>query len=491
MLRRVGLIDIFGLLVGGVLVFITETFVGDPGVGWHLKTGEWIVSNRKIPTTDPFLFSSEGKQWICEQWLADVLSYLGLRAGGFPLLHLLFVGVVLSIYIFVLHPLLRQVSQSNLTAFYLILLASLLGAVQWIFRPVVFSFLFFSLTWSLVYPWYLGLQGQSASKKKVFILLPVVFFLWANSHPAFPLGWCVLVCLTVGCYFQQGKPPVKDCLFLLSSCVLVTLLTPNGFSLYKSILGLLGDRYFMNLNTEWFSVDYHGRSFLPFFIVLLLMYIVVGRRVTVGLFELSMLMVFSYLALQQRRYLPFYGITVSVVLARVLADTKVTVSRFPKLAQAFRSIARKDQAASRGEYSLMAWGGLVVFTLVSGYLPFRSNREPTFPGNFPKAAVERLATEQNVGRIFHTPDWGGYLTFFLWPGTKAFIDDRNQLNSSDMYEDFFTADRAKPGWQEVLSRWKFHWILVQMDAPLSVVLQEDESWEQVLEQDGVRLFRKR
>lgn len=491
MLRRIGLIDIFGVLVGAVLILVTETFVGDPGVGWHLKTGEWIVANRRVPTTDPFLFPSEGKQWICEQWLADVLSYLGFRAGGFPLLHLLFVGLVLSIYVFVLHPLLRQVSQSNLTAFFLTLLASLLGAVQWIFRPVVLSFLFFSLIWSLAYPWYLGLPAQHSSRKKLFIMLPGIFLLWANIHPAFPLGWCLLGCLTLGCYFQQGKPPVKDCLLLLLCCVLVTFVTPNGLSLYKSILGLVGDGYFMNLNTEWFSVDYHGRSFLPFFIVFLLVYLIIGRRLAVGLFELLMLMIFSYLALQQRRYLPFYGITVSVVLAKLLADTKVMGPRFPKLAQALRSIARKDEVASRGEYSFIAWGGLVVFTLVSGYLPLRSGREPTFPTNYPKAAVARLATEQNVGRIFHTPDWGGYLTFSLWPRTKAFIDDRNQLNSRMMYEDFFTADRAKPGWQEVLSRWEFNWILVQIDAPLAVVLKEDERWEEVLEQDGARLFQKR
>ena len=34
-----------------------KTMLGDGDTGWHIRTGEWILANHRIPTTDFFSFT--------------------------------------------------------------------------------------------------------------------------------------------------------------------------------------------------------------------------------------------------------------------------------------------------------------------------------------------------------------------------------------------------------------------------------------------------
>ncbi len=52
---------------------------------WHLKTGEWILAHRTIPTTDFFSFTRQGLEWLDAQWLFQVIAcgaYHLLGAAG-------------------------------------------------------------------------------------------------------------------------------------------------------------------------------------------------------------------------------------------------------------------------------------------------------------------------------------------------------------------------------------------------------------------------
>ncbi|HST79537.1 MAG TPA: hypothetical protein VLN58_13715 [Verrucomicrobiae bacterium] len=48
----------------------------DPDFYWHLKTGEYIVSNLSVPQVDPFAYTSIGKHWVAHEWLSEVIFYL-------------------------------------------------------------------------------------------------------------------------------------------------------------------------------------------------------------------------------------------------------------------------------------------------------------------------------------------------------------------------------------------------------------------------------
>ncbi|MEO6575951.1 MAG: hypothetical protein ABIP89_19010, partial [Polyangiaceae bacterium] len=76
-------------------------FASDPGVGWHLKTGQWILEHKAVPLIDPFL-GGPTRAWVCDQWLSDALLFLLYRAGSYSLIYLVLSGVYFFTYFGVL-----------------------------------------------------------------------------------------------------------------------------------------------------------------------------------------------------------------------------------------------------------------------------------------------------------------------------------------------------------------------------------------------------
>ena len=88
------------LLLGALTVlFLVGLFSGeifDPDFWWHLKTGQYIVEQHRLPVPDPFSYTTAGAQPgypgeeqtryfnLTHEWLAQVLLYFVYRLGGFP-----------------------------------------------------------------------------------------------------------------------------------------------------------------------------------------------------------------------------------------------------------------------------------------------------------------------------------------------------------------------------------------------------------------------
>jgi len=54
----------------------------DGGTGWHVRTGQIILSSHAIPRIDPFSVSSTGKTWYAWEWLADVAMGATFQSAG-------------------------------------------------------------------------------------------------------------------------------------------------------------------------------------------------------------------------------------------------------------------------------------------------------------------------------------------------------------------------------------------------------------------------
>src|SRR5260370_36848555 len=54
----------------------------DSDTGWHIRAGEWILKNRRVPRTDLFSFTKAGQPWFAWEWLSDVLMAVGPRPSG-------------------------------------------------------------------------------------------------------------------------------------------------------------------------------------------------------------------------------------------------------------------------------------------------------------------------------------------------------------------------------------------------------------------------
>src|SRR5579871_6586737 len=85
--------DLFFLAIG-VWLFLSggtawQGLLSDADVGWHIRTGEYVLDHHAVPHTDLYSFSKPGAQWYAWEWLSDVIDGSLHRMGGLK-------GVVLA-----------------------------------------------------------------------------------------------------------------------------------------------------------------------------------------------------------------------------------------------------------------------------------------------------------------------------------------------------------------------------------------------------------
>jgi len=176
--RTLLLIAMFSVPIIFSIRLASENF--DPDVWWHLRTGEWIVKNLEVPTTDMFSIM-RGTNWIAYSWLYEILIYaihslLGLT--GFVVF-----GISMSVLtISLLYSLLRTISGRIAISVALTGAGAVaMGATLYI-RSFRFSILF------LILELYLLHRARTSSNFRHLLLLPLLFFVWANVHIQFVFG---------------------------------------------------------------------------------------------------------------------------------------------------------------------------------------------------------------------------------------------------------------------------------------------------------------
>lgn len=490
-MKRIGLIDAFALVIALSIAFGGQALAGDPGVGWHLATGRMIAESGSVPHFDPFLFAGEGLPWVANQWLADVVLWSALHWGGWPALHLLTLFLFLFTFFGVIAPLLKQSSPGVLQLFLVMLLVVLSGAVQLFVRPVIFSFLLFAVCYRIVRGWALG---RPWPMRGGIWLLPPLFLAWANFHPAFPLGGIVLAAALAEhwCGGHRREALVGAAVGLLS--VAAAFFNPYGLKLFASGAGLVGDSYFMNLNVEWYSVDTHAMLFGGFTAAVCIVLLRAPlAESALPLFDRLLLLAFIGLALAFRRYIPFCAIVAAVPLVRLLDIAALKLQG--QLQAAAAALSKKEQRATTFRYAGSFLLLLLVMTCAAGVDPLAAGpADLSIDAVNPQGALRRLeeelAAEAIPAKIFHSPDWGGYITFKLWPRAKPTIDDRNLLNGRQAYQNFFTIASAQPGWSALMSAQGYTYALLRPEMPLRYLLAESENWDEIYRDDRALLFRR-
>jgi len=459
----------FMVLIGilSLIALQMHSFADDPGVGWHLKTGEYILDTGHVPTEDPFLYYTEPRKWVSDQWLSDVfLSSLHAR-GSWPLVYGVLTVIFLFIFFFFLYRGAVNHTGSLIASSFSTLLAFKLAQIHFILRPVMFGFLLFTLVYLKIFKLHTSLQNDGTRAalielKYAYFFLPPLFMLWANLHPSFILG-LLFICLLPAALiaekilFEQSSGSLNTRFFLLlfglpAICFLATLINPYFLELHTSILALGSNEFFMNYHMEWQSPDFKAFEGLLFQIILLIIvasYFFAderGRRIPI--FEFLILVIFAVLAARSVRMLPYFGIVASIPL--VFAFTNLQYARifsksavFRRLAKAFCTLEKMESRGLRGTHLLIICSlGLLLSSSLYASLPgFSGDFGPT-RDKFPYEAIEHLKkkyAEESVV-IASTPAWGGFITF-QGPTLKPLIDDRNTMLGEDFYKAYYLSMR--------------------------------------------------
>lgn len=513
---KFGLSDLFVLLALGSLVFLQfDYFADDPGVGWHLKTGELIFQRGVVPKVDPFLYSAEPRAWVADQWLSDLVFFLVYDKAGWPALYSMLCAVFLLTFCGVVFKTSLTTSGSAIAASFASFIALKLACIHFILRPVIFSFLIFAAVSAIA--WRLAVKLRSVDPNEIagqkpkissYLAIPFIFLIWANLHPSFVLGLLLLGCLLCGLAYdflfvlrQRGRikfliPLALALLFSLAA----TLINPYGYSLHHQILELGSSEYFMKLHDEWLPLNMQsavGR--MVQFVALLLILAIALRsafKCSWGFVELFCVGIFLHLALESVRFLPYFAILVAPLLSQAtvkLAKSELFL-RFEKLNLLRRLVVwleQRERGTLYGQHLLMIIIAILLYTL-SGATPLLQISKSYGPRleSYPYAALDQLKNkiDQKKAVVVAFPNWGGFITWYGAPNIQAVIDDRNNLIGESGYKRFYSELRIGGDFKSLLRDLKASHLLLPSSSSLAIHLKELKVLTLVYQDQTATLF---
>jgi hypothetical protein len=463
----------------------------DPGLGWHLKTGEYILSTWSVPGRDLFSFTRPDAPWVTYEWLFQALA-AGLTAiGGLPLLSAVSALVYGLLSVFLYRQMVRQNSNAALAALFAILAAILLAAHAHA-RPHILTYLFFLVLAGCLDRYR---RGELAAGRLVWFV-PLTL-LWANLHGGFVVGLVL-----VGLYFagelveglaspagpDTGKLGTYGLLGLAMTAG--SLLNPAGWNLHFSILEYLSSDS-LALMTEYQSPDFGAPTpAVALFeaMILGLVLLLAFRRRSLAVTECLLLAFFLYESLGAVRHMLLFALIAVPILAREL--TAVVAVHLPRLAEIGAGVGRRQAVLRSDPVFLPAIA--VAFVAAALFAPglFRADFDDIYLGRGAGEFIE--ANGDELGRMFNSSELGGALVYRFWPERKVFGDDRNDFYGDEfVIGEYFRILSARPDWQEVLGRYEVDSAIVLTGEVAGTLLRTSSDWELAYSDDRNEIFRRR
>ncbi|MBZ5685506.1 MAG: hypothetical protein LAP86_10770 [Acidobacteriia bacterium] len=297
-----------------LVLFWCTTGVGwllaDSDTGWHIRTGEWILKNGRVPATDFFSFTKAGQPWFAWEWLSDVLMAVVHRHSGLA-------GIVLASLVLLgatsalVYRSTLEESGHRVIAIVLTGLAMAASTVHWLARPHLVTPLFASVFCCV-------LNRTEKNRRSVLLwILPLLTMPWVNLHGGFFVGIILLVTYAIGAaaeellHGRRGNALVRARPYLWTavSCALASLVNPYGYRLHLHIARYLGASFYLQRISEFQSIDFHSFT-AAYFETLLVLAIAAavwhggkGRCV-----QVLLLLSWSHLALFSARNIPIFAV---------------------------------------------------------------------------------------------------------------------------------------------------------------------------------------
>jgi hypothetical protein len=483
-----------------------RTMLGDGDTGWHVRAGEWMLENGRVPTADMFSFSRPGEPWFAWEWLWDIAAALLHQRWGMAAVVAASVAVI-CLSSALLFRLIRRSCENGLVAIAVTLLATGGCSIHWLARPHLFTQLFLLVTLHIT------VRAREGRTKLLWWLVPLTL-LWTNLHGGF-----FVIFLVFACYFGHGllsaaiEPDrerryrsitqLKPWALVAMACLAATFVNPYGWKLHQHVIDYITDPYQMQHIAEFKSMDFHAPVtvyFEPFMVLAMVAAVsdLSRRRFADALLTMGWL----HLALLAQRNLPLFAIAAAPSVARVLTMSISAAGRSylagwvrqtsAGFLQGSAGCDRIDRIRRTHLVSGAALGAVCTVLLLTPPLPgaLKSKTTSTYdPAAYPEKALEVLRSAE-TSRIFADDEWGDYLIYQLYPSRKVFIDGRSDFYGDKFGERFLDVMNVKYDWQKMLREYDIDTILLAPRFALASTLKISPEWRVVYDDKVALVFRR-
>lgn len=434
---------VLSLLLFFALILAQSFSLATADIGRHIKNGEMVLKEHFIPRTNLYSYTYPDFPFLNHHWGSGVIFYLVFKAFGFGGFSFLQILIGLATLLLFFHTAWRY--SGFKTAALVTLLTIPLLSTRAEIRPEMFSYLLAGVFFWILFQW----RQQKISKNWLWVLPPLLL-LWVNLHIYFVFGL-----MLIGVFWLEAaikKFFKKDQNFTVSFNFLsLILFLSAGFSLINpfglsgalapfQIFNQYGYRILEN-QSVWFLykiIPYpQSLYFIIVFTLLVLSWVYAFFAIKKGKqnFYLPLALIsatFSFLGWFMVRNFAIFGyFAISIIAIN------------------FSGFFNKPFESAR-DYSKF----LTIFVLLFGFLIFinplywqnRSLGWGLDKGN--EAAAEFFKANNLHGPIFNNYDIGGYLTFYLFPKERVFVDNRPEAYPASFFKDVYIP------MQEDSEKWK-------------------------------------
>lgn len=477
----------YGVLLGilGIaLLFASFKLPLDPDLFWHLRAGKDIL-RIGIPYVDWYSHTMSSFFWIDHEYGQQVLMTWLNNLGGFKALAIAYTALIA----FTLSVALRWSTYKKLPWTWSLVGGVVIALASRSFigtRPQMFTYLFILVTLGLVR------RGLATHKLRWFVLIPVLFAIWANLHASFLAGFIILLTLltTESIKVAMGKTALLGQRTSIRSlgwlaiaglvAVPATFLNPYRWNIWLEPYRTLTDKALHDNIVEWFGVQpYNTTGMILFGAVVLLVLAIVIRQNRADLSDVALSMGFFVAAVMAVRNIPIF-LLFSVPLALESLRTlkprgaELVVRLWPTLLAV----------------ALFAAAGISKFPL-QDFLRLDRNEGVFALGDYPVGAANFLAehTEFAEAHPYNEYGWGGYLLYQV-PWFKTFIDGRMpswQDGDVKIIDRYFEIDR-RDGWEKTAEEYGVNLFVIKTSHGLVGELGKSDAYKEVYRDENAVVF---
>jgi hypothetical protein len=484
------------LLIGIVFIAIFTMAVripADTDTWWHLRSGQYIVENLTIPTTDPFSHTQAGHLWVDHGWLAQLFWY-GLYAGGdWALVALALAAIVTLSFWFVWRQIEPEVNV--FVAACAMILGAIVASVVWVARPQMITFLLTSVTAWLLYRF-------KRHDKSLLPWLPLLMVLWANIHGGFAIAFMLMVAYLLGeavnNLTRHSEDPVvswarlRHLLLAMALSLAVVVINPHTWRMWLYPFQTVGIGALRDFIQEWQSPNFHLNFVQPFVVMLLLTLGALARaNRRADWTDLALIAMWAWWALFAARNIAIFGLVITPVLARYAnAAWNLqwdTWGRRPPFVLRGGRVSRQQSLLNWGLLALVAVAALGKIVMPLAPAANLEAEQKTLPA----AALAFVEAEQPPGPMFNSYNWGGYLIFKLWPDYPVYIDGRTDLYDDAFIRRYLGIMQADDGWAEKLDDDGINLIFIEHNSVLDKFLRQSTTWRELYRDKMAVIYGRR
>lgn len=421
---------------------------------WQIRTGLLTISERSIPSRDPFSWTAAGDPWTQNSWGFNVLLAVFYRLGGLPSVAI--ASMMLSAATLALALVLAR--RAGAHPFVTVVLLQAQCSVLLLYlqaRPQIADYaavlaivlLADQIVRSVGRPW------------AALCWTAAIVVMWVNLHAAAPFGVAILGASAVlAVLHRPSRARAKWLLAATTVAAVAALVNPYGVGVYTQTFRVQDAS--TELIVEWQRLDVFSPLQTIFFLPGIVALVIALRRRDV-VFSAA-LAVAAAGSVSAMRILPLLALTAFPILAS--AATKPAVLRY---------------VASR---KLMLTQGSVVFlTTVSvvGIVALTHAGRPD-PKEYSPAVVDAIPSHC---RMLNSYVYGGYLILER-PDLRVSIDSRNDLYGVDRVREHIRTMKSRPG--SAIA--DVDCVLISKSAPLATWLRTDPAWRVSAEARSATLF---